>query len=347
LIGLRRLTESPAKIVRNSSTYLPQKLWLQRAFKSTGHLDMRDRKVIVLLSSDTEFDPPWGSATWNRRSTTALLDGLPRIVDLCDRHSISATFFCEGRLVKELPGVFRDLGVHHEIGCHSFAHEWLGVRPPYGWIQRREEFPILPVGRKITILRDAARCIREAVGQEPKAFKAPFNSVDHPSTLRLLDQVGFETDSSLPNYFESYARPLRPTPCRHASEEDLWADGKMRLVEVPFMIRLQPLFLHPFSSYEDALETISKDLDVALNSVDAHCRIDSFFGRTHSVVHVSSHPWEFSDLVPRGLGGGKNIRQLDTYLDELSRRYDLEYLTVSEFRQAWEREYCRLHSRKE
>ena len=344
MIAPRLLIESLAKIVRNSSMYIPQRLWLQRVLKSTARLETRDRKVIVLLSSDTEFDPPSGSETWSRRSTRALLDGLPRLLDLCDRHDISATFFCEGKLVQALPSVFRDLAADHEIGSHSFAHEWLGVKPPY-LIGHREEFPILSWGRKRMILRYAAKCIGEVVGQIPRSFKAPFNSVDHPSTLKLLDQVGFDTDSSLPNHRVSFARPPRPAPCRHGSEDDLWAEGKMHLVEVPFTTRLQPRFFHPVAFCEEVLDTLAIDLDMALESVEIQCRIDSLSGRDFSVVHVTSHPWEFSELIQRS--NGANINRLEAYLDRLSGRYDVEYLTVSEFHEAWEREYCPLHSVRE
>ena len=313
--------------------------------KYTADLDTRKRKVIVLLSSDTEFDPPTQDGTWRRRSTRSLLDGLPRFLDICDEYEIPATLFCEGKLVVELPDLFRELARHHEIGCHSFSHEWLGTKPPPWWIPHREEFAVFSTDEKARVLKRASEAIEETIGMKPRSFKAPFNSVDHPSTLALLDQVGFETDSSLPCYnTESFINPLRPSPTRHASTHNLWGTGALHLIEVPFMIRPRPLLLHPFDIREEVVDTIPRGMKLALESVDAQCRVDYLSGRDFSVVQVTSHPWEFSDIRPWGGKGKANVGRLSQYLSELSCSYETQFLTVVEFTKMWENECCPSHS---
>jgi peptidoglycan/xylan/chitin deacetylase (PgdA/CDA1 family) len=313
--------------------------------KYSADLDLRKHKVIVLLSSDTEFDPPPADGTWTKRSTRSLLDGLPRFLDLCVEFGIPATLFCEGKLVIELPDLFRELASNHEIACHSYAHEWLGTRPPPWWIPHREEFAVLQPDEKARVLTRALESVERVIGRKPRSFKAPFNSVDHPATLALLDQVGFETDSSLPCYnTESLINPLYPTPTRHASMRNLWIDGTMRLIEVPFMIRPRPLLLHPFDIREEVVDTISRGMKLALESIEIQCRIDYLSGRDFSIAHITSHPWEFSEIKPWGGKGAANVSRLSRYLSELSSLYELEFLTVAEFTRTWENECCRWHS---
>jgi len=297
---------------------------------------MHNRNVIIILSSDTEFDPPSHNDSWTNRRTKALLDGLPRFLELCDSYDAPATFFCEGRLVEEQPDLFRELTNKHEIGCHSYNHEWLGTRRPPRWIPLKEQLSVLPPAGKEAIIRRAAESIEGAIGMRPRSFKAPFNSVDHPSTLSLLDRVGFDSDSSLPCYnTASFTHPLHPTPCRRASAVDLWAAGDLNLIEVPFMIRPRPLFFHPFDIREEVIDTVSRSMKLALESVDVQCRIDSLSGRDFTFVQVTSHPWEFSEMGPWGGEGKANIDRLQRYLDELSRTYEVEFLTVTEFIGRW------------
>jgi peptidoglycan/xylan/chitin deacetylase (PgdA/CDA1 family) len=323
------------ELFRHSVMYLPRRLWLLRVNKQTANVKTRGRKVIVILSSDTEFDPPSEGGTWGKRSSKMLLDGLPRFLDVCDDFQISATLFCEGKLVDDLPDLFRELAKRHEIGCHSFFHEWLGIRPPGVWIPRRGELAVLRNDQKMMVVEQAMDYILRVTGKKPVSFKAPFNSIDHPSTLLLLEKAGFETDSSLPCYDNrSFTHPFRPAPPRHVSARHLWSEGTMRLIEVPFMIRPHPFLLHPF------------DETLALKSTDIHCRIDYLSGRQFSLVHITSHPWEFSDIKPWGRGKA-NAEYLTRYLSQLVDFYDVEFLTVGEFARKWENEHCPTHSRQE
>jgi peptidoglycan/xylan/chitin deacetylase (PgdA/CDA1 family) len=330
------------ELARHVVMYLPRDLWLCQVIKRSADLHPESQKLIIILSSDTEFDPPLGNETWKQRSTRGFVDGLDRFLELCDRYKAPATLFCEGKLVEQFPDIFRENAHRHEIGCHAYNHEWLGVRAPPRSIPRCREFPVLSFEAKALVLRRAIKCIENAVGRTPKAFKAPFNSVDHASTLTLLDSVGFDSDSSLPCYNnESFRHPLRPAPCRHGSKCNLWNEGAMRLIEVPFMIRPRPLFLHPF---DDVIDTAARGMKLAIESVNFQARIDMLSGRGFTLVHVTSHPWEFSETKLFGCDGRANAKRLEAFLDELSSSYDARFLTVTEFVGLWERESCHLHS---
>jgi peptidoglycan/xylan/chitin deacetylase (PgdA/CDA1 family) len=56
------------------------------------------------------------------------VNATPVILDLLDRHGITATFFFTGDSARKHPevvGRVRDAG--HEVGCHSLYHETVGT----------------------------------------------------------------------------------------------------------------------------------------------------------------------------------------------------------------------------
>ena len=184
--------------------------------------------------------------------------------------------------------------------------------------------------------------IHGVIGKRPRSFKAPFNSIDSPSAFILLERIGFETDSSLPSYDNKSLGRFRAASTRHTSQSSLWSEGKMHLVEVPFTI--SPRLPYPFDTSETLTQTLARGMRPALESVDIQCRIDSLSGRNFTVVHITTHPWEFCDARASNGNGQRNVESLHVYLEELSARYDVDFLTVSEFAKRWENECCSLHS---
>ena len=92
----------------------------------------------------------------------------------------------------------------------------------------RGESRVLSTDEKGKLLKRASAAIEKIIGNKPVSFKAPFNSIDHPLSLAVLDQVGVHTDSSLPCYStESFINPIRPTPVHHAAE----SHGMIRCVD--------------------------------------------------------------------------------------------------------------------
>jgi peptidoglycan/xylan/chitin deacetylase (PgdA/CDA1 family) len=309
--------------------------------KNTPNFEPKDRRVAILLSSDTEFDPPSGNETWQRRSTTRLVDGLPRFLEVCDVFRASATLFSEGKLVEQLPDLFRDLARNHEIGCHSYAHEWLGTKsPPRATLRRDDLAPLRPIDKE-NVLRRAIAAIQDATGKKPRSFKAPFNSIDDPSTLQLLDQLGFVSDSSLP-CFNHESSSLLPTTVRHTNRSNLWTEGDANLIEIPHFVRARLMLFHPFDLGESVTQLLSRGTKPAVEDVDLLCRMDSLLGKSSSVVHLSSHPWEFSELD--GRRNKASTQRLVGYLSELMHRFDVEFLTMTEFAAKWEKESCRKHA---
>jgi peptidoglycan/xylan/chitin deacetylase (PgdA/CDA1 family) len=248
--------------------------------------------------------------------------------------------------VATMPDLFRNLPAKCEIGCHSYAHEWLGVGPPTRGIPQRYDLKILTAEAKVRVVRLAVDSIARITGRIPRSFRAPFGSVDTPTMLQLLSEVGFKTDSSLPCYHNLTLGGFVESPTHHTSEYDLWNDGMMQMIEVPCTVnpRLMP---YPFETNEGVLQWLARDVRSALERVDVQCRLDSLSGRSYTVVHITSHPWEFSEAISQKGCGEMTAKRLSIFLDELSARYDVRYLTVSQFAEKWEKQYCNAHSVKD
>lgn len=196
---------------------------------------------------------------------------------------------------------------------------------------------------KENALRRAIGAIQDATGRRPLSFKAPFNSIDDPSTLQLLDRLGFVTDSSLP-CFNHESNSLLPTPVRHSNRSNLWIEGDENLIEIAHFVRARLMFFHPFDLGESVTQLLSRGTKPALEDVDLLCRMDTLLGKGSSVLHLSSHPWEFSEL-----DGEKNkagTQRLVGYLSELMHRFDVEFLTMTEFAAKWEKQSCHKHAER-
>ena len=127
-----------------------------------------------------------------------------RVLEIFERHQVSATFFVLGWVARQYPGLIREIAAKgHEIGCHSFEHRLVYELTP-------DEF------RKDT--QDAVRAIEDASGIRPRAYRAPSFSIQQRSmwALEILVECGFTHDSSI--YPIRHDRYGIPGFGRHACE---------------------------------------------------------------------------------------------------------------------------------
>lgn len=110
------------------------------------------------------------------------LVGVPRILDLLDRHAIRSTFFVPGYTAHRYPGVVRDIvAAGHEIAHHGYLHE-----SPVG----------LTIAEQEASIDRGLDALAEVAGVRPVGYRAPMwdLSWDMPG---LLADRGFLYDSSL------------------------------------------------------------------------------------------------------------------------------------------------------
>ena len=123
------------------------------------------------------------------------LVGVPRILDMLDRHQIASTFFVPGHTAVRYPEAIRSIvAAGHEIAHHGYLHE----QPTS--LTLEEEIDVLDKG--LVALADVA-------GVRPTGYRAPMWDLSW-RTPALLAERGFLYDSSLMDADHPYELAITP-----------------------------------------------------------------------------------------------------------------------------------------
>lgn len=137
-----------------------------------------DAESAILQAAPTSANRP---GVMSHQSYGPLV-GVPRILDLLDRHGVVSTFFVPGYTAERYPGVVRDIIVAgHEIAHHGYLHETLEG------VDRTTE---------ATYLDRGLEALERIAGVRPVGYRAPMWEPTW-STPGLLAERGFLYDSSL------------------------------------------------------------------------------------------------------------------------------------------------------
>jgi peptidoglycan/xylan/chitin deacetylase (PgdA/CDA1 family) len=108
--------------------------------------------------------------------------GVPRLLDMLDRHQVAATFFVPGYSALRYPDVVRSiLARGHEVAHHGYLHE------PLTGVDEATE---------IAYLERGLDALYEVTGERPLGYRAPMWELNYRSA-RMLHERGFLYDSSL------------------------------------------------------------------------------------------------------------------------------------------------------
>lgn len=144
-------------------------------------------KSVVAISFDSDHETP--SLRDGNLSPAALSQGefgarvgVPRILELLERHAVPATFFvpavCALLRPDEVP---RYIARGHEVGVH-------------GWIHERNS--LLARADELDLLTRALEVLTAQAGVRPTGIRTPSWDFS-PDTLGVLRELGFSYDSSL------------------------------------------------------------------------------------------------------------------------------------------------------
>lgn len=119
-------------------------------------------------------------------------DYLPRldrylndILDLLDQYGFQATFFCLGDVAEKYPNIIRHIAERgHEIGCHSFSHQFFGDAPRK--VFSEDTYKALDI-------------IQSIIGKKVVSYRAPAFSITESNkwAFEVLIENGIEYDCSI------------------------------------------------------------------------------------------------------------------------------------------------------
>ncbi len=164
--------------------------------KLTPHTWPGNARVAVCISFDVDNESYLLARGETSPTTLSAADfgaetGLPRILEMLDRHQIPATFFIpavSALLHPEMIPAILKRG-RHEIGVHGWIHEYL----PALSSEAEEE----------RLLNQAIDYLTKATGKRPVGYRAPAWAFS-AHTIGLIKKAGFLYDSSLSAMDEPY-----------------------------------------------------------------------------------------------------------------------------------------------
>lgn len=159
--------------------------------RSDGEFRWPEGKVAAAsftFDVDAESAVLWGNEAAGARMSVMShqaygpLVGIPRILDLLDRHQIPSTFFVPGHTAHRYPAAVRSIvAAGHEIAHHGYLHE---------------QPTALTLDEEIEALDRGLEALAEVAGVRPSGYRAPMWDLSW-RTPGLLAERGFLYDSSL------------------------------------------------------------------------------------------------------------------------------------------------------
>jgi peptidoglycan/xylan/chitin deacetylase (PgdA/CDA1 family) len=123
------------------------------------------------------------------------LVGVPRILDLLERHQIASTFFVPGHTADRYPEAIRSIvAAGHEIAHHGYLHE---------------QPTTLTLEQEIDVLDRGLAALADVAGVRPSGYRAPMWDLSW-RTPALLAERGFLYDSSLMDADHPYELAVTP-----------------------------------------------------------------------------------------------------------------------------------------
>jgi peptidoglycan/xylan/chitin deacetylase (PgdA/CDA1 family) len=245
--------------------------------------------------------------------------GVTDLMKLLDGKNIDATFFVLKTVCDNFPDHVKRMGSHHEVGLHGYAHECWGE--PKWWL--KNDHPLTTKQRQ-NYLAESLDAVEKATSNKPKSFRAPYLVIDLKS-LRLLDELGFEVDSSAPSYYGTPPKPYHP--------------NGLTLLEIPVSADPRPwpeLVAIPHFRF-DYLNTkllARRGVGWCTNFVANIVSYQEERGIKPHVVMLT-HQWEFLGVgsVPNKTfeyAREENMVLLEEFLAKLSEMFKMRFVTMQE-----------------
>lgn len=146
------------------------------------------KKVAVALGLDLDTMCIWDGSfhrwtpAYQSRGEFGAEVATPRLLRLLEKHDVRATWCIPGHSADTFTAACKDIAAHgHELAHHGYMHE----NPTEVGEDRERE-----------VLLKGIESLERITGKRPRGYRSPYWDFS-PNTLDLLEELGFEWDSSL------------------------------------------------------------------------------------------------------------------------------------------------------
>ena len=297
--------------------FIPYYYWKALVLKGRFHSVAEPTELHVLLTFDIENS--WGAEEQRcQQENTKFLERIQEI-----RNS-KTTYFVTANLVSTLAPSLKELAIKNELGLHGYCHE---LWKPAHFVQKKA---VKKETKKKLIKKSIGEFVRNGL-ERPLAFRAPY-MWRKKSDLELLKKNGFKVDSSDPaqkGFFsvthdgDILRMPVTASPIPYFKSRNGLAYTEFRQFNLTTLNELQNA---EFSKF------VSQILKMQI------------YLKTTPYLLFTGHPWEFFGRWRPGRNeefrhrGEENYKVLKTKLALLEESYSVKYVTISEFKDLWEKE---------
>ena len=195
-------------------------------------------KNYCLLSNDVETTSIWHNSLRDETGLKVWKEGMPKLLDLYEKHDIKSTFFFTGYIAKLYPEIVKMiLPYGHEVASHGLSHT------------KENGFDIMPLNKQIYHLKESKKILEDISGEEVVSFRAPALRVNSDTAL-ALPESGFKIDSSIASQrfdmFMSFGglKKLKwlvaPRLPYKTKADSLFKKGDGKIIEVPVSAMILP-----------------------------------------------------------------------------------------------------------
>lgn len=243
-----------------------------------------------MISITFDVEPDLHTEDYN-----GISEGIPRIIEVLNNHSIKATFFTTCDCIQHNLKIFQKLIKQgHEIALHGYRHE---------------RFDDLLLEEKNNNIRNAVNFFKKHLGIIPVGFRSPQHSIDS-SVFNILKERGVRYDSSLtpinlmqfiffPKRIKSNLKSFFSNPRKH--EVQGITEIPVTSLLIPFVslfVRILPSFLIKF--YFNVISYLFGD------------------------IVFYAHSWDFIEIknsrIDKAVSHSKFIERFDLLLSYISKK---------------------------
>ncbi|MBW2367649.1 MAG: polysaccharide deacetylase [Deltaproteobacteria bacterium] len=180
----------------------------------------KGKQCAVMFSFDLDGETLWTSRNpdnWNRPGNLAQGSygpkiGMPKILDVLEKHGIKSTFFTPAWIIEKYPEICREIVARgHEMGYHGYLHEFDQTA---GYEKEKEIMDrCMDVFDKILKVR-------------PRGYRSPLYEITDAG-MRLMNEYDFLYSSNLMDDDYPYLRAERDSSTKivELPTQWLWEDG--------------------------------------------------------------------------------------------------------------------------